>query len=441
MSVIRQFTMPAPVTAARNRQSGRAVALLILLLGLFALNVHADTGAFTAISPESAGISTDRLQRLDDALQRYVEDQQLAGSVTLVARRGGIVYLHAAGYRDREAGAAMQSDTMFRIASQTKAVVSVAAMMLVEEGRLLLNERIDRWLPEFGETTVAVSREGGGYDVVPARRAITVRDLLTHTSGFDYGTGPAADRWREAGIQNWYFADRDEPIGATVARMGALPAAAHPGERWVYGYSTDILGVLIERVSGQSLDQFLATRIFAPLRMNDTHFFVPEHKRDRVAVVYGRQDGRLTRAPQDGSAAQGAYIDGPRMSFSGGAGLVSTAGDYARFLQMLLNGGELEGTRLLSPKTIQLMTMNHIGDMPFNAGQRMGLGFSIVTDVGARGQYGSVGEYGWGGAYHSTYWVDPVEELLVVHLTQLIPAAGVDDFDRVRTLVYSALID
>jgi CubicO group peptidase (beta-lactamase class C family) len=440
VSAIHRFRATAPAVYAVKRLTIRAATPLLLLLWL-ACNVHADTGAFSAVSAESAGMSAERLQRLDDALRRYVDDQQLAGSVTLVARRGGIVYLHAAGFRDREAGAAMQQDTMFRIASQTKAVVSVAAMMLIEEGSLLLNERIDRWLPEFAQTTVAEPREGGGYDVVPARRAITVRDLLTHTSGFDYGAGPAADRWRDAGIQGWYFADRDEPIGATVARMAALPAAAHPGERWVYGYSTDILGALIERVSGQSLDQFLAARLFAPLAMNDTHFFVPQAKRERVAVVYGLQDRRLTRAPQDGSAAQGAYVDGPRQSFSGGAGLVSTAGDYARFLQMLLNGGELDGTRILSPKTVELMTMNHIGELPFNAGQRMGLGFSVVTDVGARGQYGSAGEYGWGGAYHSTYWVDPSEDLLVVHLTQLIPAAGVDDFERVRTLVYSALID
>ncbi len=411
-----------------------------LLLSLLALPVLADSPAFTTIAPQAAGVSDAGLRQLDTALQRYVDEDQLAGSVTLVARRGGIVYLRAFGHRDREAGAPMHDDTLFRIASQTKAVVSVAAMMLVEEGRLLLNDPVSRWLPAFATTTVAEPHEAG-YEVVPARRQITVRDLLTHTSGFDYGTGPAADRWQEAGLQGWYLADRDEPIGDIVARIAALPAAAHPGQRWVYGYSTDILGALVERVSGEPLDRFLSARVFGPLGMNDTHFFVPADKRDRLAVVYGIEEEQLTRAPDNGAAAQGAYVDGPRRSFSGGAGLVSTAPDYARFLQMMLNGGEFEGTRLLGRKTVELMTMNHIGDLAFTTGQRMGLGFSIVQDPGARGQYGSAGEYGWGGAYHSTYWVDPVEELIVVHLTQLIPATGVDDFERVRSLVYTALIN
>jgi CubicO group peptidase (beta-lactamase class C family) len=415
---------------------------LALLWLLFAPLSLADGNAFSTVAPESVGVSSEGLERLNEALQRYVDDERLAGSVTLVARRGGIVYHEAFGQRDREARAPMREDTMFRIASQTKAIVSVAAMTLVEDGRLLLTDPVSRWLPEFASTTVAVPREDGeGYDVVPASRPITVRDLLMHTSGFDYGTGIAADRWREAGIQNWYFADRDEPIGATVARMAALPAAAHPGQRWIYGYNTDILGALIERVAGEPLDAFLERRIFAPLAMNDTHFYPPAAKRDRVAGVYAMQNGQLVRAPEQGSAAQGAYLDGPKRSFSGGAGLVSTAGDYGRFLQMLLNGGELDGARVLGRKTVELMTVNHLGDIPFNPGQGFGLGFSVVEDLGARGLPGSVGEFGWGGAYHSTYWVDPAEQLLVVHLTQLIPATGVDDFERVRTLVYAALMD
>jgi CubicO group peptidase (beta-lactamase class C family) len=417
----------------------RSALRLVLLLAACPL-VLAET--LTTGSPAETGVDPERLGRLRPVLQSYVDDGQLAGAVTLVARNGKIVYHEAVGMRDREARAPMQRDTLFRIASQTKAIVSVAAMTLVEEGALSLTDPVSKYIPEFRETTVAVPREDGSYEVVPAKRQITIRDLLTHTSGFDYGMGLAADRWAAAGIQGWYFADRDEPIAATVARMAQLPAQAHPGERWVYGYNTDILGVVIERVTGKPLDVVLLERIFQPLQMRDTHFYVPEEKRERLAVVYSHREGRIERAPAtSGSESQGNYVDGPRKSFSGGAGLISTAYDYARFLQMLLNGGELDGERILGRKTIELMTTNHLGSIPFNAGQGFGLGFSIVEDVGARGTPGSVGEFGWGGAYHSTYWVDPEEELIVVHLTQLIPAGDVDDFAKVRALVYQALVD
>jgi CubicO group peptidase (beta-lactamase class C family) len=392
-------------------------------------------------TPEELGFSPERLERLSAALQAYVDEEQLAGSVTIVARRGRIAYLEAFGQRDRDARSPMREDSIFRIASQTKAVVSTAVMILQEDGLLLIGDPVGKYMPEFRETTVAVPRAGGGYDVVPAARPITVRDLLTHMSGFDYGTGVAADRWREAGIQGYYFSDRDEPIAATVARIANLPASAHPGERWIYGYSTDILGALVERVSGKPLDQFLSERLFEPLGMRDTHFYLPPAKRDRLATVYAMQDGALRRAPEGGSAGQGAFVDGPRKSFSGGAGLLSTARDYARFLQMILNGGELDGQRILGPKTVELMSVSHLGGVEFRPGQGFGLGFSVVEDVGARGTPGSVGELGWGGAYHSTYWIDPAEELIVVHLTQLIPAGDIDDQAKVRTLVYQAIVE
>jgi len=336
----------------------------------------------------------------------------------------------------------MSDDVIFRIASQTKAIISTGVMVLQEEGRLLISDPVGRYLPEFARTQVAVARDGGGYEVVDARGRITIRQLLTHTSGVSYGTGPASDRWESAGIQGWYFADREEPVGDTIARLAALPFDAHPGEQWIYGYSIDILGALIEAVSGQPLDEFLRTRIFDPLGMEDTHFYLPFDKRDRLATVYSATNDGLERAPNPGHmVGQGAYVDGPRTSFSGGAGLLSTATDYARFLQMMLNGGELEGTRLLSRKTVELMTTNHLRDQPFRAGQGFGLGFSIVENVGARGLPGSKGEYGWGGAYHSTYWVDPVEDLVVVYLTQLIPARGLDDQGRLRALIYQAIED
>ena len=397
---------------------------------------------FPRAAPEAVGLSGPRLDRLTEAMQAYVDDGRLAGAVVLVARRGRVAYLRSFGQRDIESGSPMADDAIFRIASQTKAIISTGVMVLQEEGRLLISDPVGRYLPEFARTQVAVGRDGGGYEVVDARGRITIRQLLTHTSGVSYGNGPASDRWESAGIQGWYFADREEPVGDTIARIAALPFDAHPGEQWIYGYSIDILGALIEAVSGQPLDEFLRTRILDPLGMEDTHFYLPIDKRDRLATVYSATNNGLERAPNPGHmVGQGAYVDGPRTSFSGGAGLLSTAIDYARFLQMMLNGGELEGTRLLSRKTVELMTTNHLTDQPFRAGQGFGLGFSIVENVGARGLPGSKGEYGWGGAYHSTYWVDPVEDLVVVYLTQLIPAGGLDDQGRLRALIYQAIED
>ena len=393
--------------------------------------------------PEEVGLSSHRLERVSAAMQGYVDDGRLAGAVVIVARRGKVAYLEAFGSRDREAGAAMTTDAIFRIASQTKAPVSVGVMMLQEEGRLLITDPIGKYLPEFRETTVAVPTDGGSYRVVDANRPIRIRDLLTHTAGISYGSGPASDEWEEAGITGWYFANRDEPVRDTIARIAALPFDAQPGERWVYGYNTDILGVLIERVSGKPLDVFMRERLLEPLGMRDTHFYLPRAKAARLAAVYSSTaEGGIERAPDPGHmVGQGAYLEGPRQSFSAGAGFLSTASDYARFLQMMLNGGELDGARMLTPKTVELMTVNHLQDIPFRPGQGFGLGFSVVIDLGARGIPGSVGEYGWGGAYHSTYWVDPEEELVVVYLTQLIPARDIDDQGKLRALIYQTIID
>jgi CubicO group peptidase (beta-lactamase class C family) len=413
-----------------------AMPLFVIVL---ALAPYA-AAAFEAVQPEDVGMSSERLERLSEEVQEYVDDQRLAGAVVLVTRHGKVVIHEAFGERDAEANSPMQGDTIFRIASQTKAIVSTAVLMLQEEGELLISDPVGNYLPEFLHTTVAVPGEDG-YDVVDADRPITIRDLLTHTSGFAYGTGIASDLWEGAGIQGWYFADRNEPIRETVARMAKLPADAQPGEAWVYGYNIDILGALVEVVAGEPLDDFLRQRIFEPLGMADTHFYLPRQKRDRLAVVYSATPNGVVRAPQDGATGQGAYVDGPRKSFSGGAGLLATATDYAHFLQMLLNGGELDGQRILSPKTVELMTADHLGNVEYNDGEGFGLGFFVVEDLGARGKPGSVGEYGWGGAYHSQYWVDPAEDLVVVYMTQLIPAGNLDDTDKLRALVYQAIVD
>ena len=395
------------------------------------------------IQPEAVGMSSERLHRLDDILQSYVDTGRLAGHVALVLRKGQIVYAAANGWRDRGAQSTMEMDTIFRIASQTKAIVSTGIMILHERGQLDINQPLSRFIPEWGQARVAEPDGQGGYNVVPVNRPITLRDLLTHTAGISYGSGPAANEWQEAGIQGWYFANREEPIANTITRMASLPIDAHPGQRWVYGYNTDILGVVIEKASGQSLADFLQQEILDPLGMKDTHFFLPEEKADRLAVVYqpNRIGGVEAIPRKDGMQSQGLYLEGPRKSYSGGAGLLSTAGDYARFLQMTLNGGELNGKRILSPKTIELMTSNHLGDIPYQPGVGFGLGFSVATDLGRRGILGSEGEYGWGGAYHSTYWVDPQEELVVVYMTQLIPAGGLDDYSKLRNGIYQAIVE
>ena len=418
---------------------------LIFLYLLITSLTYAPTSAqnLERVSPETVGLSAERLNRLTEHFQHYIDQDKLAGAVILVARKGKIAYHKAFGQRDREAQAPMKEDTIVRLASQSKAIISVGIMMLQEQGKLHIFEPVGKYIPEFNKTTVAVKNDTSGYTIEPAKRKITIRDLLTHTAGISYGGGPARELWQKANITGWYFAHRDEPIGDTVARMAKLPFNAHPGERWVYGYSTDILGALIERVSGQPLDQFLQENIFTPLNMKDTSFFLPPSKKDRFAVVYAATDSSgLKRLPErNGASGQGDYVTGPRKNFSGGAGLLSTAKDYATFLQMLLNGGTWHGKRLLSRKTIELMTTNHIGTLKFRPGQRFGLGFFIVEDVGERGIPGSVGEYGWGSAYHNIYWVDPKEQLIVSYCTQLRPARGLDDHIKLRTLIYQSIID
>lgn len=417
-------------------RSAASILLAAALAG--AVPAPAPGQALAPAAPETLGLSAARLRRIPDTIRRYVEEGRIAGAVTLVARDGRLAQLESVGYQDKEAGAPMRPDTVFRIASMSKAVTSVAVMMLQEEGRLLISDPVSRYIPAFAATTVA---QPAPSDVPQAKalRPITLRDLLTHTAGISYGselTGPA---YRAAGFDDWYFADKKEPIGAWVEKLAGLPMDAQPGERFVYGYATDILGHVVEKVSGASLDAFLAERLFAPLRMVDTHFFLPEAKRSRLATVYGaRAGGGIERAPDRGRY-QGAYVDGPRACFSGGAGLLSTASDYARFLQMLLNGGALDGVRLLSPKTVELMTANHVG-LLYNEGRAgFGLGFEVVEHLGRLGRPGTAGAFGWGGAYFTTFWVDPEEGLLAVFMAQLLPSGGLDLQAKFRALVYQAL--
>jgi CubicO group peptidase (beta-lactamase class C family) len=402
-----------------------------------------------AAPPESVGFSSERLLRLSAVMQQYVDEGRVAGIVTLVARSGRVVHHEPFGKADVEANLPMKKDTIFRIASQTKALTSVAVMMLVEEGKVGLADPVSRYIPAFKTTTVAVPPPAGAVagtpvSAVPAKREITIRDLLTHTAGIGYGDGVAGAQWKAAGIQGWYFADRSEPVSAVVERMAGLPMDAQPGERYVYGYNTDILGVVVEKVSGLTLAEFFEKRITGPLGLADTRFYLPPGQKDRLAAVYAARDGRIERAT-DPKTGQGHYVEGPRVAFSGGAGLLSTARDYARFLQMMLNGGEIGGVRLLGPKTVELMTVNHVGGM-FEArdtssqGRGFGLGFDVLLDLGRFGEPGSVGSFGWGGAYFTNFWVDPREKLVAVIMIQLLPSGSSDLHRRFRALVYQSIV-
>ncbi|MGZ5424778.1 MAG: serine hydrolase domain-containing protein [Candidatus Aminicenantales bacterium] len=394
------------------------------------------------VRPEVVGLSTERLGRIGEVMQKYVDEGRLGGVVTLVARDGKVAYLQSFGKLDPTTGAVMPTDGIFRIASQTKAVTSVAVMILFEEGKLLLGDPISKYIPEFKATTVAVpeaSKKGPGYKIVPAKRPITIRDLLTHSAGISYGDGPAKDLYKAAGLQGWFLADRTEPVGFYMKKLASLPFDAQPGEKWVYGYNADILGYLVEVVSGMSLADFVKTRITGPLSMADTSFFLPEEKAGRLSAVYGI--GKSGKAEIVADPKELAYVKGRRICYAGGAGLLSTAEDYARFLLMLQSGGEWAGVHILSPKSVELMTADHVGNLYGNAGQGFGLGFWVTKELGHNGDPGSVGAFGWGGAYHTTYWVDPAEKLVAVFMTQLMPATGSDAQAKFKTLVYQSIIE
>jgi CubicO group peptidase (beta-lactamase class C family) len=423
----------------------KTLAALVLALGLFAAAGLA--GQHAPVSAPAAGLAADRLARIDTVLQQYVDDNRLAGAVALVLRDGQPVYERAVGWSDKEAGRRMAPNTIFRIASQTKAITSTAILVLMEEGKLSITDQVGRYIPSFASTKVAVRTDapGAAPEIVPAKRPITIRDLLTHTAGISYGTDPqVASMYEAKGLgpaagYGWFTADKAEPICDTMERLGTLPFVAQPGDAWVYGYNTDILGCIVEKASGMPLDAFVRTRITGPLRMNDTQFFLPADQRDRLAAVYTHgSDGKIVRAP-DGPRGQGTYVDGPRKSFAGGAGLLSTARDYARFLEMMRRGGELDGARILAPRTVALMTTNQVGTLHSAAGLGFGLGFETTDRYGANG-LDSVGAFGWSGAYSTTYRVDPEARLVLVLMIQVLPNTT-DIGRKFPTLVYQALTE
>jgi CubicO group peptidase (beta-lactamase class C family) len=422
-----------------------ALASLVVLFAI-ALPLAQAPARQPSASAATRGFSVERLRRVDALLQRYVDEDKLAGAVALVLRDGQPVYERAVGWSDKEGGRRMAMDTIFRIASQTKAITSTAVLQLMEEGKIGLADPVSKWVPAFANTTVQVVGPNGP-SIVPAKRAITVRDLLTHTAGISYGTEPrVAAAYEAKGLgpaagRGWYFADKDDGVCPSIEKLATVPFVAQPGEEWVYGYNTDILGCIVERASGQSLEAFVKARITGPLGLTDTQFFLPAAQKARLATVYSSGPApalTITRTPE-GASGQGHYVDGPRRSFSGGAGLLSTARDYARFLETLRLGGALDGVRILSPRAVQLMTTNQVGTLHSTTGLGFGLGFETTDRYGANGM-DSVGSFGWSGAYGTTYRVDPEARLVMVLMIQLMPNAT-DIRTTFPTAVYQALVD
>ena len=412
------------------------VLRLIFALGLASVAFGA---AAAPIQPETLGFSSERLGRLDAVIQDNIDRHQLAGAVMFIGRDGQTAHLKAYGFQDIETGKPMATDAIFRIASMSKAVTTVAALILYEEGRFMLNDPVAKYLPAFANSVVAVPPPAGSpagvkFVTEPAKRPITIRDLMRHTAGLTYGDGLAVDEYKKANVYYWYFANHDEPIGAAIDRLAKLPLHGQPGEQWQYGFSTDVLGRLVEVVSGLPLDRFMAERVFQPLKMKDTSFYLPPEKISRLATVYALEKGVLARGDQ------GDYVTGPRKCFSGGAGLLSTITDYSRLLQMLLNGGELDGVRLLSPKTVELMHANHTGDKYARDTHGFGLGFWVNDDPGFYGELSSEGSYGWGSAYFPQYLVDPQEKIVALLMTQLRPAGSNDLNQKFKVLMYQALM-
>jgi CubicO group peptidase (beta-lactamase class C family) len=424
------------------RRPTRFSVIFALALGPYTVYSQASPNAPPRIV---AGFDANRLARIDQFLQSYVDKNEIAGAVVLVLRDGRPVYERAVGWADKESGRRMMPDAIFRIASQSKAITSTAILMLVEEGKISLNDPVSRFIPQFARTTVATPSDTGRV-ITKAKREITIKDLLTHTSGISYGTdsivaplyqakalGPAAG-W------GWYTADKSEPICTTMERLATLPFVSQPGEKWVYGYSLDVLGCVVERASGMPLDQFIRTRITDPLGMKDTFFFIPPEKKQRLVTVYMNDSANHVQRAPEGAKGQGHYVEGPRRNFAGGAGLLSTAHDYARFLQMIENGGQLDGVRILSPKTVALMTTNQVGTLLDSTGASgFSLGFATVDHLGANG-LASVGSFGWGGAYGSVYEADPKEHLVLVFMMNQLPNRS-DINQKWMTLVYQALVE
>jgi len=433
------------------------------LLAALSLAYSSMALAIEPVKPESVGLSSMRLDRLSQVIDQHIAQKKIAGAVTLVARKGKIAYLQPSGLADIDKP--MQADTIFRIVSMTKPLTSTAIMLLYEQGKLLPSDPVAKYIPEFqNQKVLEMNPEDSEfpYKLVPVKRDVTIHDLLTHTSGLLYlastGWFPNDKReqvvrfYREAGITDG-FCRPDETIGDMVKRLAKLPLYAQPGEEWEYGLSADVLGYLVEVVSDMKFDQFVQTQIFDPLKMQDSHFYIPENKISRLSADWNSDwkgslervtgpliDGDLALCPNDAYATSGKYL-------SGGASVLSTAYDYYRFAQMLLNKGELDGVRLLSRKTVELMTAtNHIGEhdatLLHSHGWKFGLGFAIQEDRSHNVDSGDIGIFEWAGYYSTRFSVNPKEQTITIFLSQTSPfGAHFGLWDKITALSTSAIAD
>jgi CubicO group peptidase (beta-lactamase class C family) len=428
------------VSSGATRGRSTSATIVIILAAAICQPLGAEQAAAT---PESVGISSVRLERIANIVQSSIDQQELAGAVTLVARHGQVIWLRAHGKQDRESGKAMSVDSIFRICSMSKPIISLGIMMLYEEGRIDLNDPISKYIPEFSDPKVLVTPKEGKPYTIPASQPITIRNLLTHTSGIGYNWDPQLGPfYKDANVATGLL-PFDGTIADSVKRLARLPLLFNPGERWNYGLNVDVLGYLVEIVSGKPLDEFLKERIFQPLGMADTFFYIPQAKADRLATAYTWYEGKgLSRFPEtpitEGTFSYSADYPtrGPRKLFSGGAGLCSTASDYARFCQLMLNKGRLGKTQLISRKSIELMTHDQLG--PKFPEQDFGLGFGIDGVKMPLHGLGSAGQYQWGGFFYTGFTIDPKEDMITVFMAQLHPGDP-NTAGKFHTLAYAAL--
>ncbi|HTE12963.1 MAG TPA: serine hydrolase domain-containing protein [Chitinophagaceae bacterium] len=423
------------------------IALSFILLAIVFLNT-VNAQPTTEAQAAAAGMSAERLSRIDQAVQEYVNKKWLNGAVVIVYRNGKLAYYKAIGYDDAEKKTPMKKDAIFRIASQTKAITSTAVMMLYEEGKFLLDDAVSKYIPAFKKPQVIdkFNEADSSYTTVAAKREITIRDLLTHTSGIGYaqiGSKTMNAIYAKAGVVAGIGMSGTPVLGDKMKILGGLPLVHQPGEKFTYGLNTDLLGYLVEVVSGMTLDKFFRTRIFEPLGMKDTYFYLPKEKYNRLATLYTSDStDHAVKMPDQININADFNRDYPNTAgtyFSGGGGLSSTAYDYALFMQMLLNGGELNGKRLLSRTAVRMMTSNQIGALNLNHGDKFGLGFEIVTEESSAFTPASAGSFSWGGMFSSNYWMDPKEKIVAQIFLNIYPNPHGDLHDKIKVLVYRAI--
>ena len=418
-----------------------------MLLILLQVDIISAQKIVSAINPEAGGFSSTRLQRLDNAMNEWVKKEWMNGAAAMIIHDGKIVYHKAVGYNDLENKIALKKDDIFRIASQTKAITSIAIMMLMEEGKLLLDDPVTKYIPSFTNQTVLVkfNETDTTYSTVPAKKEITIRELLTHTSGLGYaqiGSKEANAIYAKNNITGGLGVANSNLLDA-MNRLGKLPLMHQPGDKYTYGLNTDLLGCLVEVISGSTLDDFFRTRIFEPLGMKDTYFYVPKEKAARLVNLYKEdEEGHLQKSTK-------TILNGPTVVnypfiktgyYSGGGGLSSTIYDYAIFLQMLLNNGKYNGQQLLSRNSVRMMTMNQIGDLSLGA-DKFGLGFQIETEKGSALTPAREGTFSWGGAFSTSYWVDPKEKIVLLFYRQLQNSTHGEVVEKFRNLTYQAIAD